>query len=125
MLRAEIDLPNPDGRLKPGMYAYAEVFLEHPGARALPTAAVTTIDGKSYCWTYDNGRAMRTEIETGVSDGRWIEVIRRRTPEAGAASRGEGPWTPIDGSERVILGDVSTLQDRAPVPVAPTSKGPE
>ena len=42
-LRAEIDLPNPGGRLLPGMYAYARVFIERAGVRALPTAAVTSI----------------------------------------------------------------------------------
>ncbi len=78
VLRAEIDLPNPDGRLKLGMYAYGKVIIERLGARSLPTAAVTSIDRKDYCWIYDNGRAVRTEIETGVSDGQWIEVIHRR-----------------------------------------------
>ncbi len=124
-LRAEIDLPNPGGRLLPGMYAYAKMFIERAGARVLPTAAVASIDGKSCCWIDDNGRAVRTEIETGLSDGRWIEVIRRRVPEAGAASKGERPWTPFDGSERVILGDLSTLRDGAPVRVDPASRGPE
>ena len=36
-LRAEIDLPNPDSQLLPGMYAYAKVIIERPGVRALPS----------------------------------------------------------------------------------------
>ena len=106
------------------MYAYAKVFIDRAGVRALPLAAVTSSGGKSYCWTYKDGRAVRTEIETGVSDGRWIEVIHRRPPVAGASPAGEVPWTPIDGSERVILGDLSSLHDDAPVQVDPASKGP-
>ena len=39
-LRAEIDLPNPDSQLLPGMYAYAKVIIERPGVRALPLAAL-------------------------------------------------------------------------------------
>ena len=35
-LRAEIDLPNPNSQLLPGMYAYAKVIIERPGVRALP-----------------------------------------------------------------------------------------
>ena len=31
-LRAEIDLPNPGSQVLPGMYAYGEVEVEHPGA---------------------------------------------------------------------------------------------
>jgi hypothetical protein len=33
------------------------------------------------------------------------------------------PWTPIDGTEQVILGDLSLLTDGAPVEVAPATKG--
>ena len=40
-LRAEIDLPNPNSQLLPGMYAYAKVIIERPGVRALPLAALT------------------------------------------------------------------------------------
>ena len=32
-LRAEIDLPNPNSQLLPGMYAYAKVIIERPGVR--------------------------------------------------------------------------------------------
>ena len=32
-LRVEIDLPNPDGKLKPGMYAYAKIVIDRPGVR--------------------------------------------------------------------------------------------
>jgi len=33
------------------------------------------------------------------------------------------PWTPIDGTEQVILGDLSLLTDGAPVEVAPATEG--
>ena len=33
-LRVEIDLPNPDGKLKPGMYAYAKIIIDRPEVRA-------------------------------------------------------------------------------------------
>jgi hypothetical protein len=123
-LRAEIDLPNPGGRLLPGMYAYVKVSIERDGVRTLPRAAVTSSGGKSYCWTDKDGRAVRVEIETGLSDGQWIEVIHRRAPVAGAAPGGEAPWAPIDGSEQVILGDLPALREGATVRVAPATSGP-
>jgi hypothetical protein len=58
---------------------------------------------------------VRTEIQTGVTDGDWIEVTNLQLPpkpdsvEARAA---------ITGSEQVILGDLSTLADGGPVEVA-------
>ena len=59
------------------------------------------------------------KFETGVSDGEWIEVTKRRVPGPAARRIAKIPWTPIDGSEQVILGDLSILTDGAPVRVEP------
>jgi multidrug efflux pump subunit AcrA (membrane-fusion protein) len=128
-LRAEIDLPNPGSQLLPGMYAYAKVIIERPNVWALPLSAlmhigdqtVLRIGEKKFCWTYAGGRATRTELETGVSDGEWIEVTNRRVSVAEAASGGEQPWTRINGTEQVILGNLSILVDGGPVNVAAPS----
>ena len=121
-LRAEIDLPNPGSQLLPGMYAYAKVIIERPGVRALPVSALTYSGEQTFCWTYQDGHAVRTEIRTGVSDGEWIEVTNLQRP---AASNGDDPWAPVNGSEKVILGDLSILTDGTPVKVAPGSSGPK
>ncbi len=122
-LRAEIDLPNPGSQLLPGMYAYVKVVIERPAARALPVGAIIKSGDKTYCWIYQNGRAVRTQIETGASDGQFIEVIDRRVLTAHGASTGEETWTPLNGSEQVIVGNLSILTDGAPVQVGPaTSK---
>jgi RNA polymerase sigma factor (sigma-70 family) len=123
-LRVEIELPNPDGRLLPGMYAYPKVLLERPDVRALPLSAVTTCGDKSYCWILEEGRAVRTEIRTGVSDGTWVEV-ERRAPASETAHAEHRRWTPWDGSEQVIVGDISTLRDGSPVRVDPKAGGLE
>ena len=39
-LRAEVDLPNPDSQLLPGMYAYVKVIIERPDVLALPLDAL-------------------------------------------------------------------------------------
>jgi HlyD family secretion protein len=114
-LRAEIDLPNPSSQLLPGMYAYAKVIIERPGVRALPLTAITHSGEKTYCWKHENGKAVRSEIQTGVSDGEWIEVTSFQDT---SASRDREPWAPVSGSEQVILGDLSSLADGAPVEVA-------
>ena len=114
-LRAEIDLPNPGSQLLPGMYAYAKVIIERPGVRALPVSALTYSGDKTFCWMYKDGHAQRTEIQTGVSDGQWIEVTNLQRP---TESTVDHPWMPVNGSEQVILGDLSILADGAPVEVA-------
>ena len=120
-LRAEIDLPNPDSQLLPGMYAYVNVIIERPNVQALPLDAVEYSGDQTFCRLYESGKAVRTELETGVSDGKWIEVTNRRAPADPEEPRDKFPWTPIDGGEQVILGDVSGLADDAPVVIAPAT----
>jgi len=117
-LRAEIDLPNPGSQLLPGMYAYAKVIVERSGLQALPVSAITHSGEKAYCWKYEDGHAVRSEIQTGISDGEWIEVTNVQIPKA---TEKNNPWVPIDGSEKVILGDLSILADGMPVEVAPST----
>jgi hypothetical protein len=60
---------------------------------------------------------LQTEIRTGVSDGDWIEITQRRVKTSPGASSSQEAWVPIDGSEQVILGDLSILVDGGPVKV--------
>jgi HlyD family secretion protein len=149
-LRAEIDLHNthaPEAyhdlgehaierkseseiQILPGMYAYGKVIIERPKVRALPLAALFHVGEKTYYWSHEKGKAVRTEVQTGVSDGDWVEVTNR---QIAVASNLNEPWAPIDGSEQVIVGDISTLGEGAEVKLAPAkidvrkiaSDGPE
>jgi HlyD family secretion protein len=136
-LRAEIDLRNDEvaemykdlgqhqpgeikpgngGQILPGMYAYGKVIIERPSVRAIPAAALVHRGEKTYYWTYQNGKAIRTEVQTGVTDGEWIEITNRQTATVPGAE--PESWEPIDGTEQIILGDLSTLTDGATVTVA-------
>ena len=114
-LRAEVDLPNAGSKILPGMYAYGKVILERPNVRAVPTSTLVKNAEKTFFWTYQDGKAVPTEVRTGVSDGEWTEVTSRQLPPT---SSGDDPWTPIDGSEQVIVGDLSILTPRSPVRLA-------
>jgi multidrug efflux pump subunit AcrA (membrane-fusion protein) len=111
-LRAEIDLKNPDSQIRPGMYAYGKVIIERPDVRALPESAIIRSGDQTYYWRYENGHAVRTEVQTGISDGDWVEVTNRQEAPKGP---GEDSWVPINGSEQVIVGDLSLLTEGAPV----------
>lgn len=121
-LRAEIDLHNTNSEILPGMYAYGSVIIERPDVRALPTKALTYNGDQTFCWRLEDGKAVKTEIQTGVSNGDWIEVTNRRTPGADATVDGTSPWTPFDGSEKIIVGDLSVLTDGGPVHVEVPTK---
>ncbi|HEY5313779.1 MAG TPA: hypothetical protein VIK18_14725 [Pirellulales bacterium] len=138
---ARVKLPNTDSQILPGMYAYGKVIIERPNVMALPVSALTYNGERTYYWSHEHGKAVRTEIQTGVSDGEWIEVTNRllapvakkvsvsevsyhASPEAQspATPRFEDvTWVPFDGSEQVILGDLSVLTDGAPVQVTPAA----
>lgn len=139
---ALVKMPTTDTEILPGMYAYGKVILERPGVRALPATALVYNGDQAYCFTYEDGKAVRTEVQTGVSDGEWIEVTNRRLnpqtevkihnvsflaplkavkeqlPEALSK---ELAWVPFNGSERVIVSDLSILSDGAAVQVAPAA----
>jgi multidrug efflux pump subunit AcrA (membrane-fusion protein) len=119
-LRAEIDLPNPGSELLPGMYAYAKVTIERDGLLTVPVSALVHSGEKTFCWTLNGERAQRNEIKTGISDGSYIEVtkIQQDSAENEAAPH----WSPVKGSERVLLGDLSILVDGGPVAVKHDTK---
>jgi multidrug efflux pump subunit AcrA (membrane-fusion protein) len=114
-LRAEIDLANPNSQLLPGMYAYAKVMIERRRVPAVPVTALTHSGDQTFCWVYKDGKALRTEVRTGISDGDWIEVTNLLRPDA---PKNEDPWTPVTGSEKLILGDLSILAEGGAVRVA-------
>jgi multidrug efflux pump subunit AcrA (membrane-fusion protein) len=117
-LRVEVDLKNPESKLLPGTYAYVDLMIERPGVRALPESSVFYSGDSAFYWQHENGHAVRTEVRTGVSDGEWIEVTNRRVPAYSGSPSGENPWVAIDGTEQVILGELSLLSDGAKVEVA-------
>lgn len=109
-MRAEIDLANPSGLILPGMYAYGKVFVKRSrDVWTLPLDALVESGNKFFYWEYKNGRAVRREVQTGGldRDGKSIEITKRLSPASGGANH----WVPIDGSEKVILGDLSVLTD--------------
>jgi RND family efflux transporter MFP subunit len=113
-LMAQIDLPNPKAEFVPGMYAYGSVLIERPHVRAVPVSAVTQIGNQTYCYLAIDGKAVRTPVQTGVSDGSWIEVTGKRVRSAGSS---EEAWVAFDGTEDVIDADLSEVSDGEPVKV--------
>lgn len=113
-LRAEIDLPNPGARLRPGMYAYGRVLIERQGVRALPKAALIEIGNQTCCFLYEDGKAVKTPVQTGVSDGTWVEVTRKLVGSPGTDG---GNWEEFTGSEEVIVGELADLVDGQKVAV--------
>ncbi len=107
-LRAEVDLENPQARILPGMYAYAEVLIERKQVESIPLAATVQLGNQNCCYLLVDGKAVKTPIETGLDDGRYVEVFKKLIQDR---------WQPFDGNEQVILGDLAEITDGQKVDV--------
>jgi RND family efflux transporter MFP subunit len=102
-LRAEIDLAVKDyPGLRPGMYVYGKVIIQRPPTRVLPAGAVAMLGNETFCYLFRDGKAVRTQVQRGIGDGTWVEVLRKKVAES---------WEPLKGDEEVIAGDVTEIAD--------------
>jgi multidrug efflux pump subunit AcrA (membrane-fusion protein) len=119
-LLAEIDLPNADGRLRPGMYAYATLTAERPDVLSLPASAIVTEGDvnrgyQTYCYEVADGKGRRLLVEVGAGDGTRVEVLQKQIPP----SHPGGPprWVNFTGQEQIVLNDAAALKDGEAVKV--------
>ena len=73
---AEIELPNPEGALRPGMYANVRITVERKSdALILPTDAVLFERGRTSVFTMADNKARRTTVKTGFNDNGSVEML--------------------------------------------------
>jgi RND family efflux transporter MFP subunit len=95
-IRVEIDVPNPDGRLRPGLYAYATIVAEeHRDALTVPAKTIVEEDGKPRCVVVADGKAARRPVVLGLNYPTRAEVVSGLAAEdavvkANAASLADG-----------------------------------
>jgi membrane fusion protein, multidrug efflux system len=106
-MQTEVDIANPEGELKPGMFARVNLLLySHPDALTLPAGAVLRGEDGSFVYTVNNGRAHRRRVQTGLQEGDTVEV-----------TGGIGDQT------QVVSSGWELLDDNLPVRVALTQEG--
>ncbi|HWB08687.1 MAG TPA: efflux RND transporter periplasmic adaptor subunit [Pirellulales bacterium] len=99
-MRAEIDLPNPTGRLREGMYGAVTILLEEPTNRlTIPSGALHehTSEGEGTVYVVHGHVANETHIRVGRDDGLRAEVI-------------EG----LDEDDQVVVSYSGSLEDGEP-----------
>jgi HlyD family secretion protein len=74
-LKAEIDLPNPGGTLRPGMYSKVDILLDQRNdILTLPITAIVREGSETYCCVVESGKIDRKPIELGLRSGNEVEV---------------------------------------------------
>ncbi len=105
-LDVDVEIPNPDGRLRPGMYARVEIprrTLE--GAVLVPLAAVVDLEKERVVYVVEDQRAVRRTVELGAVFG--DEVVVARGLEAGERLI-------VEGQRQVSPGQRVTETARSP-----------
>jgi RND family efflux transporter MFP subunit len=83
-MRTEVDLPNPDDRLREGMYGILSIVLDQSAqSLTVPTGCLTgkTGHGKASVFVIRGGRVHQTEVKTGIDNGLRIEILAGLKPE--------------------------------------------
>jgi membrane fusion protein (multidrug efflux system) len=94
----EIEIPNPNGDLRPGAYATVRLEVERkPDALLVPVQALSVEKAGTFLFASADGKAKKTPVHTGFNDGVNVEV-----PDA-------------KPDQRIILIGKQTLMDGQPV----------
>jgi len=73
----EVAIPNPGGKLKPGMYARVEVLVEtRTGALTIPSEALRLGEAKPSVMVVRGGVVEAVLVELGAADARGVEVVK-------------------------------------------------
>jgi membrane fusion protein, multidrug efflux system len=78
---AEVELPNPDLELRPGMYATAQIGIERKeNALLVPIGAVLTEKANSFIFTVSDEKAKKVPVKIGFTDGKHVELLTGAKP---------------------------------------------
>jgi RND family efflux transporter MFP subunit len=82
-MRTEVDLPNPENRLREGMYGTLTITLnQSTDCLTIPTAALTNAgQGKASIFIVNNGHVNLTTVKTGFDDGLHVEIFSNLKPD--------------------------------------------
>ena len=104
-LRAEIEVDNGSGVLRPGMYVEVAILVEQrPGVTVVPRQAVTERGGKKVVFVLVGQRVAQREVELGLGDDETVEIR-----------------SGLEKAERIVVRGIETLADGSRVRVTSTT----
>jgi RND family efflux transporter MFP subunit len=99
-METEVDVPNPDLILVPGMFAEATITLEdHPGAVLIPSTVISDRDTHPWVLVVDaRNRIAKRNVQLGIEDAGRVQVL-----------------SGVEPGESLIVGERSALWEGEPV----------
>jgi cobalt-zinc-cadmium efflux system membrane fusion protein len=75
-VKVRTEVPNPDGRLKPDMFANVEIITDVSSAAiSLPQSAVLENNGKSIVFVAEGNAYKQRQVQVGIKSGDRVEII--------------------------------------------------
>jgi uncharacterized cupredoxin-like copper-binding protein len=90
------------GKALAGMTARVALEVAAPQALTVPHSAVKMDQGRAWVFVLNNEKAKKVEVGLGLSDGKWVQIIRG-----------------LNADQQVAWSNVSLLTDGTAVQVAP------
>jgi len=92
-------VPNPRRELQSGMFIEARLATDvRPNAVVIPEDAVLPLQGATFVWVINNGKATRRQVELGVRTPGFVEVKNG-----------------VESNDQVVVGGQERLAEGAPV----------
>ena len=113
--RVEIEIPNPEGLLAPGMFVRARIqFAEHEDATVVPQTALVRRNGDQGVFLADmkEMKARFVAVGVGIIDGEWVEIVN---PEIEGKVVTLGQHLLEDGAS-ITVSEGKTDEDKPPTP---------
>lgn len=106
-IRLRATIPNPDGKLSPGLFARVRIIVEkREGALMVPESAVFAEKDSKYVYRIVDGRAALTEVKVGLRRPGEVEIL-----------------SGLDAEARVVTAGQQQVRDGAAVRVLRTAAG--
>jgi RND family efflux transporter MFP subunit len=98
-LRVEVDLPDPEGLLHPGLYASGAIVLEERrDVLCVPSTALVRVGDTVVCVEVKDGKASRKSVQIGINDDSWTQIT-----------------SGLSGTEQVVKANAGAVADGQPV----------
>lgn len=108
--RVTVEIDNPENKLRAGMFARARLhYQQFENALRVPHYALVQLDSQQYVFVVEDGIASRREVDTGIRDGQWIQVLNGLSDNATVVVTGQNnlnDTTPVVSVNRAT--DVSS-----------------
>jgi RND family efflux transporter MFP subunit len=86
----EVDIPNPDDLLKPGMYARVDLLIEvRRDALLVPLEALTGAEGRPTVMIVRDGKVVLAPVELGPTDGPVVQITKGVGPDTEVILQGK------------------------------------